>query len=169
MNSFIGKIKDWLNLGTIPLIGLLGFTSLLLFLPNAWLSKIMILDIRNSYGVYIGTTFVFSVSFLVATALNKLWAIWFGPMLKESINIWYYKRDAKNLTKDEKEVLRRFIENGTRSTSLSIQDATVLGLQQRNIIIRVGSIGISGGGFYFPFNIQPWAWKFFNNNKELLD
>jgi len=30
----IGKIKDWLNLGVLPLLGILIFTSFFIFLPE---------------------------------------------------------------------------------------------------------------------------------------
>lgn len=168
MTDFIGKIKDWLNLGVVPLLGILVFSSLFLFVPDSILENLKLFEIKNKYGLYFGLSFFFSISFLVASGAYNLWKIWLGPMLKEYVSLFYYKKDAKHLTEDEKEIIRSFIDGATRSAILSIQNATVLGLERRKIIIRVGNVGTTGFGFNFPFNIQPWAWEFYNKNPDIL-
>ena len=169
MTNFIGKIKDWLNLGVIPLLGILVFTSLFLFLPDGILEKLSLFEIKNNYRIYFGLAFFFSISFLIASGVYNLWKIWLGPALKEHVSIYYYKKYARHLTNDEKEIIRTFINGSTRSATLSIQDPTVLGLERRKIIIRVGNIGATGFGYNFPFNIQPWAWEFYINHPEILE
>jgi hypothetical protein len=169
MTDMISKIKDWLNLGVLPLLGLLIFTSLFVFLPDVAISKIGLAEIKSKYSIYFGLCFIFSASFLVAAAIYKLWNIWIGPGIKQMANVYYLKKDAKSLTDEEKKLLRHFIENQTRSANLSLKDGVVLGLEQRKIIIRLGILGTDAYSMSFPFNIQPWAWEYFNKHRELLD
>lgn len=168
MTEMIGKIKEWLNLGVMPLLGILIFTSLFVFLPDGAITKIGLTEIKSKYGTYLGLAFFFSLSFLLAAAIYKVWNIWIGPNLKELANLYYLKKDAKNLTDEEKEILRYFIENKTRSANLSLKNGVVLGLEQRKIIIRLGILGTDAISMSFPFNIQPWAWEYFNKNPDLL-
>ncbi len=168
MTNFIGKIKDWLNLGVMPLLGILVFTSLFLFLPDSVLAKLNLFEVKDNYRIVLGLSFFFSISFLFASCVHSLWKIMLGPMLRDFVSIFYHKKDAKNLTEDEKEIIRMFINGATRAATLSIQNPTVLGLERRKIIVRVGNVGATGFGFNFPFNIQPWAWEFYNKNQDIL-
>lgn len=169
MTEIIDKIKEWLNLGVLPLLGLMIFSSLFVFLPEIALDKLGLVEVKIKYSVYFGLGFVFSFSFLIATLIYRLWNIYIGHRLKDLTRLYFLKKDAKNLTADEKKILKYFIENQTRSASLSMKDGTVLGLENRKFIVRVGNLGTDAIRFAFPFNIQPWAWEFFNKNPGLLD
>lgn len=169
MTEIIGKIKEWLNLGVMPLIGILIFISLFVFLPDIAITKIGLAEIKTKYSIYFGLAFFFSLSFLISAAIYKLWNIWIGPNLRNFADIYYLKKDARNLTEDEKEILRHFIVGKTRSANLSLKNGVVLGLEHRKIIIRLGILGTDAISMSFPFNIQPWAWEYFNKNPHLLD
>lgn len=168
MLEMLEKAKGWLNLGVLPLLGLLLFTSFLIFLPPEALEKLGLIDLRNDYLTTFGLAFVFSITFLIAAALNAFWKVFFGHWLKETASIYFYKKEANDLTNEEKEILNIFIEGKTRSANLSMKDGVVLGLEKRMFIIRVGQLGTDAMSWSFPFSMQPWAWEFLNKNPHLL-
>jgi len=169
MSDVIEKLKGWLNLGIIPLLGILIFTSFFIFLPSEVLVKLSLMDVKTKFGTYLGLGFVFSLAFLIAAALNRFWKVYLGYKLKEMTSIHFYKKEAHNLTNKEKEILSIFINGKTRSTDLSLKNGVVLGLEKRMFIVRVGQLGNDPVIWSFPFNIQPWAWEYLNKNPQLLN
>lgn len=169
MTELLEKIKGWLTLGAVPLIGVFVFTGLFVFSSPSFLSTLGLLDFYAEHKLWFGLVFIFAVALIIA---NMIWAAWetlLRDIVKDKIQLIFYKKEAKGLTREEKEILREFIVHQTRSADFSIQDATVLGLEKRKFIIRVGNVGATGLGFIFPYNIQPWAWKYLNKHPKLLD
>lgn len=169
MLDSIEKLKGWLSLGVGPLLVLLFFTALISFLPDSTIESLSLTEIRSSYGKYFGLAFIFSVASLFAAVLTEIWKVFLGNWLREKATLYFYKKEAHDLTEDEKRILRTFINGKTRSTHLSIKDGTVLGLERRMFIIRVGQLGSDPVSWTFPFNIQPWAWEYFNKHPSLLE
>ena len=97
MTDFIGKIKDWLTLGVVPLLGILVFSSLFLFVPDNILENLNLFEIKNKYGLYFGLSFFFSISFLVASGTYNLWKIWLGPILKEYVRLTFFNKKTNFL------------------------------------------------------------------------
>ncbi|MCF6257166.1 MAG: superinfection exclusion B family protein [Gammaproteobacteria bacterium] len=168
MSDVIEKLKGWLNLGVIPLLGILLFTSFFIFLPLESLTKLGLVDLKAKYNTYFGLGFVFSLTFLIAAAINGFWKVYLGRQLKKMAAVHFYKKEAHDLTNEEKEILNIFIKGKTRSTSLSMKNGVVLGLEKRMFIIRVGQLGNDPVNWSFPFNIQPWAWEYLNKKPHLL-
>lgn len=169
MSEIISKIKDWVSLGVVPVIGILILSSLLIFLPEQAINTIGLKNISEEYKLHVGLLFLFSISFFAAYCLNGLWKVFLGVWLHEKGKIFFLKREAKNLTFEEKQILKIFIENKTRSANFSMKNGVVLGLQQRGFIVRAGNLGTDSHSMSFPFSIQPWAWQHLNNNPELLE
>ena len=169
MVEILEKLKGWLNLGVLPLLGLLLFTSFFIFLPQEALEKLGLIDLKTNYSTYFGLAFVFSITFLLAATLNAFWKVFLGHWLKEKATIYFYKKEAYDLTNEEKEILNIFIKGKTRSASLSMKNGVVLGLEQRMFIVRVGQLGTDAVNWSFPFSMQPWAWEFLNKNPHLLN
>jgi hypothetical protein len=169
MMEVLEKLKGWLNLGVLPLLGLLLFTSFFIFLSPDSLEKLGLLDLKNNYSTYFGLAFVFSVTFLFATTINAFWKVFLGHWLKEKASVYFYQKEAYDLTNEEKKILNIFIKGKTRSTSLSMKNGVVLGLEKRMFIVRVGQLGTDAISWSFPFSMQPWAWEFLNKNPHLLN
>jgi len=167
--GIVGKLKEWLSLEVVPLLGILLFTSFLLFLPTVALEKLNLAEFKNTYSTYFGLGLIFSSALLIALTLNAFWRVFLSHWLKDIANVYFYKKEVKNLTDEEKAILNYFIKGKTRSASLSITDGVVLGLETRKIIVRVGNVGTCAMSMSFPFNIQPWAWGFLNKNPHLLE
>lgn len=168
MEAFFAKIKEWLELGHVPLFGLALSSGILLFAPSNLLEDIGVVFFAVSYRMHIGLAFLLSVCLLFSMAINGLWDTIFREFFRQTINARAYRKELWQLNEDEKVILRRFFEEGTRAQSLSIQDGVVLGLQKRMIIIRVGDVGHAGYVMSFPFNIQPWAWEYLKKHPELI-
>lgn len=169
MTEIFEKLKGWLNLGVLPLLGILLFTGFFIFLPSEALLKLGLVDVKSKFSTYFGLGFVFSTTFLIAAMLNGFWKVFLARRLKEMANVYFYRKEAHDLTDEEKEILNIFIKGKTRSTSLSMKNGVVLGLEKRMFIIRVGQLGTDAISWSFPFNIQPWAWEYLNKNPHLLD
>lgn len=69
------------------------------------------------------------------------------------------------LSNQEKEVLKRYIKTGNTTVSLNDASGVVRGLAAKTIIFRATNLG---HGFNFDYNIQPWAWKYLNENPHIL-
>lgn len=169
MSELIPKIKDWVNLGIVPVIGLLLFSSLLIFLPESAIKAVGLMSLSEEYKIHVGLAFFFSIAFLVSYSLNALWRVFLGRWLHETASLYFLRKEANDLTEEEKAVLRNFIEKRTRSMNLSLKNGVVLGLEQRKFIIRTGNLGTDAVSMSFPFAIQPWAWEYLNKHPELLE
>lgn len=169
MSELIPKIKDWINLGVAPVIGLLILSSILIFLPDPALQLIGVKALSEHYELHIGIMFLFSIAFLLAYSLHALWINLLGQLLREKASLYFLKKEANDLTEEEKKLLKSFVDNDTRSMNLSLKDPIVLGLEKRQFLVRTGTIGTDPMSMSFPFSIQPWAWEHLNKHSELLN
>ena len=71
-----------------------------------------------------------------------------------------------DLTPDERQVLRVYLESDTRTQYLDVQDGVAQGLAQARIIYRASNMGTLTT---FAFNVQPWAWDYLRAHRELLE
>lgn len=78
-----------------------------------------------------------------------------------------YMRVLRELSDDERELLRSYIEGNTKTQSLPISDGVAGGLVGIHVLYRASNVG-HPGGVSFPFNIQPWAWTRLKRSPELL-
>lgn len=81
------------------------------------------------------------------------------------------KNKLENLTPDEKDIFRYYIQNNTRTQDLSIQNGNVSKLISDGFIYRASQVSYGGmrGSFTFPVNITDWTWEFIHNNPEVLN
>lgn len=167
--DILGKIKDWLTMGMVPLVGLAIASGIVLFAPIPLLQTLGLDTGVEKVRPYLGGAFLLSISVLTAMGVKGVWDALLKRYLQDALRIRFLRKELHALTEDEKAILRPYIERQTRSQDFSMQDGVVLGLQQRKIIIRIGSIGQTGFGFNFPFQIQPWAWEYLNMHPELVN
>jgi hypothetical protein len=167
--DILEKVKGWLSLGVGPLLVLMLFTGLISFLPSDMIASLGLSEIKMTYGEYFGLAFIYSIAAILVASITKLWDVFLGNWIKEKVTLYFYRKEAYDLTDEEREILRLFINGKTRSAHLSLKNGTVLGLERRMFIVRVGQLGTDAITMTFPFNIQPWAWEYLNKNPHLLD
>ena len=72
--------------------------------------------------------------------------------------------ELQNLSEPEKEILRFYLQTGSRSASFSIREETVNGLVARGILYHQG-IGTVHGA---PTHVKAYVWRKINKHPELL-
>ncbi|MEE6367191.1 superinfection exclusion B family protein [Escherichia coli] len=163
------KIKDILEILKLPLkylIAIFLVLASLLFLPNEYIMKLGIEAIVQKYKMLIGLAFLCDALFIITHVLDYLFKFIRAWVKYKSI-VREGKKRLSNLTEDEKVILRKFIENGSRTSYLSIRNGNVIELVNSKIIYRSGEVSVYD--FNFAYNLNQWAWDHLNKNKKLLD
>jgi len=140
----------------------------LLLFPNSWLEKLGLVELVkfcSNYRLWIILAFLISIFFL----LGHLIVLIVNSLKKQSIywlNIRHGKYYLKNLTPQEKEILKRYIDNNTQTCYFDIRNGIVGGLTQKGILIQSTNFGTPRK---FAYNIQPWAYEYLKKYPKLLE
>lgn len=159
------KWLDWVKLPTKTLAAFCMVFGVMIFSSKTWLESFGLEGLVEDYRAYLGVGFLVTLALTVVNSLAAVWKFIY-PWIAEIHRVYLGRRRLQHLNPTEKKILRYYIDNQTRSQSLSILDGTVNVLQREKIIIRGSSIGSLHG---FDFIIQPWAWEYLNQNPRFLD
>ncbi len=167
---FVPNIPEWLKISSTHYLAVVIFGLLLfgipLFAPETFQNILGITKLINHHRMWIGLGFLFSISMLftrVGTQLCKYtWNRW-----KQYRELKRWKNGLHNLTSGEREILSKYIQEGTQTNYFDLCDGIVQGLTVKTILIR--SSNVSVGGNIFAYNIHPWTWEYLNKNPHLLD
>lgn len=134
-------------------------TLMLLVLPRRALQGLMADQIVARYGGAIGLVFVVAtVAFLVEMVTS------------EHVRGWRQRRERakrlRQLTEEEKAVLRRYIYGGTRTQYFDVSSGIAMGLVREGILFCPVQVGHAEK---FAFNITPWTWDYLDKHRHLLD
>ena len=166
MGFDLSKITEWLNLKPRFWFGTLLLTSALLFLPSEALDKLGLKDFRDAQKTWIGFVFLGSTVLLGSYAAEEVWITGKKAYLeRRKLKSWH--NQMVDLSPPEKLVLREYIENKETTRYFEISNGIVNGLVAKKILYCASNIG----AYYksFPFNLQPWAWKYLNEHPEILN
>jgi hypothetical protein len=161
----IGRLVEWIKLSPRHLLPLSLFTGFILFAPQRWLAAFGIAGFVSDYRPYIGVTFLLSTVLLISAAIVAGYG-WAKQKRAEAALLRGRRERLHHLSESEKEILRGYIEDGTRTQYLPMHGGVVGGLQAERIIFRASSLSKSYD--YFAYNIQPWAWEYLNKHPRLL-
>jgi len=70
------------------------------------------------------------------------------------------------LTDQEKDLLKAYFLQNTKTQFFSDMDGVAIGLQKNGILYLASKLGM---GFRFPYNIENWAWEYLSKHQELLE
>jgi hypothetical protein len=150
------------KLGKLPsfVFGSICWTFILLPVK---ISEILgITDIINSNRALIGFFSIFFTIYLLSFLTYEY--------LREHLSQWIIinrvKKRLRNLTKDEKEALRPFIEENKRTQQFSLSDGIAGGLEAKEILYRSSTLGSFRDEF--PYNIQDHAFEYLSTHKYLV-
>ena len=115
----------------------------------------------KGHRAIVSAVFLVSVSVLFAQSL----AIGYGYVGRWKPRCSCRKR-LKQLTRDEKAILKRYIEGQTRTQDLDFTNGVVIGLENAGCIARV--CGVTYKYELTAFNISDFAWKYLNKHPEAL-
>jgi hypothetical protein len=150
----------------IVLVGFIGISfvlSGLIFFPESIVNSLGLLEYREKTKIYLGISLLFCFIAIITFLFIYM------------AGVFYLKKRQKRLhclTKHEKEILKRYIFNETRTDYFECNDGVIKGLEIESIIFRsstISSTRYGHGVFTFSYNIQPWAWDYLNKNTDLLE
>ena len=164
---------DWLSsLGSVSAYSsrvsaiLCLFCGILLFGPDPLISYIGLGPFLTKWRTSIALTFLFSVSVIVIE-LGRL----FLPSLKSWWGVRTVRRHLKyqfkNLSFDEKILLREFLTNDSSTLNPPLGSGVAGSLAAKSIIFRSSQISTYGQGF--PYSIQPAALEILRKYPHYLD
>lgn len=159
------ELPDWLRVPTEQLAAVAVASGVLLFAPDGWLSVLGLDWLREQTRPWLGTLFLLSGS-VVGVKLTVDAFLWARDRLRERRLRVRGKRRLRNLTPDEKELLRAYFEEDTRTRELSVMDGNVQGLDRAGILRCVAKTGVMGG---FVFELRGWAREYLREHPELLE
>lgn len=156
----------WLKLPQRVLWALLIIAGLVLWGPEWFVSGLGLGQFIDTYRMYLGVVFLLFLAATLPTPVN-----WVASKGLEKIKGHRHKaaREARlhDLSGDEKEVLRYYIKNNTRTQTLDLADGVAPALESARIIYRASSV--SQGYTDFAYNIQQWALDYLREHPEVLN
>ena len=159
------KWIDWIKLPPRLIAALALTIGVLLFSPQAFVDRLGLADIVEGFRGWIGLGFlVFSALLFSHLAAWLRKACW--PWIGEAILIRRGKKRLACLDDAERKLLAQFLEANSRSLSLPVDNGTVNVLVKERILFQVSRLGDFVEGFAFA--IQPWAWEYLQEKRELL-
>ena len=157
---------EFLKLTPRYLVALGVVAAFLLFIPENILKNLAIHDFAKNYRPWISFVLLISSALLVVTS-----AIWTTKRIQK----WWRRRNfdlkiiesLNILTEDEKQILRFYIAEQTKTNTLRFDDGIVNGLVSKGIIYRSASVGTLFEGS--AHNISELAWNYLNIHPHVLE
>ena len=167
MEKFLEKLFDIKRIPTKLLFVICLSSGLILFVPQQFLTKLNLQDFLKDYGKYIGISFLVSSAFLLVALINfiarQITRSIYRKKVKESILKEIYLLDFH-----EKALLREFYINGKQTLQLPMDNDTVVGLVNKQIIYQASGTGFTYlHGIYFTFSMTEIARE--NLTFQLID
>jgi uncharacterized membrane protein len=142
-------------------VGLAAALGFVLLAPATIISRFGLLKYREEGKLYLGLSLILLGAIITSQVIG-----WIAQTCKNHFRLGAMKKRLNILTTEEKNILREYIEGQTRTVNLSIQSGVVNGLEHDKIIYR--SANVSSFFTNFAYNIQPWAWNYLNQHRDLL-
>lgn len=165
MGFDFSRLPEWLNLKPRFWVGIFMLASILLFLPSEALDKLGLKDFRDTQKTVIGLIFLGSAVFLGSYAAEEIWSNGKKAYLEQR-QLKFWRDQMSDLSPPETLILREYIDNQETTRYFAISNGIVNGLVAKNILYCSSNVGIYH--MSFPFNLQPWAWKYLNEHPEIL-
>jgi len=159
------SLLEFLRLAPRYLVALAVITGFLLFNSEQMLNRLGVFEFAQKNRPWLGLTFIACTTLFGVSVLIDVFH-W--------IRTWWRKRRffqriihrLHRLTEDEKQILRFYFANQTRSNVLRIDDGVVQGLVNDGIIYRSASLGNMLEGF--AHNINDIVWDYLHVHPHLL-
>lgn len=165
MTDFGKSFIEFIKLTPRYLVAVSIFCGLLLFLPAETLNQIGADEFADKHRFWLGALFLASLTLWVVAMVKFGWVA-----ISDNVRHWLLKQSVRKrleeLTEEEKEVLRYYIQNQTRTNVLRIDDGIIRGLVSSHVIYQAANLGRLSSGF--SHNISDVAWKHLNKNPHLL-
>lgn len=138
----------------------------LLFMPSEWLDRIGVSKLAAENKQWLGLTLLVSSALWCGYVISTFWDS-IKRLLNRRKNQLRVIKKLQYLTEGEKQILRYYVAENTRTNVLKVNDGVVQGLVASRIIYRAASIGDLIEGF--AHNITDLAWDYLHLHPEVLD
>jgi len=137
-------------------------SAFLLFSPAHLIAAIGLSQFVAGNRAWIGLSFLASASLLISHCART-----YLPRGIKVLNLARKRRfRARALSEDEKQLIRGYINNNTRTLYYTLDDGVVSGLVREGFLERATSV--SNRETAFAFNITDWAYEYFTDHRELI-
>ncbi len=161
MDKLTGFTDYFRRIPAAFLVAIVSVLWLILFLPEETAKTLAVDQFRGKYRLFLGPAFLLTASFLVARLF-----MFFMQGHTERRNLKASQEGLHQVTPEEKGYLVPYI-NGKRNTiNVGLDDGIMGGLEAKGITYRASKMGDLLNGF--PFNLQPWARSYLEENPHLL-
>jgi len=160
------KLIDWLKLTPRYLFAISLGTGLLLFGPMSVLERLGLFKFLAEYRAWLGTVFIAATTIWVSHGLAQVGNVGLA-WLKEKNAIRIRRSELKDLSPQERAILRKFIDGNTKTIALNIRSGVHAALELRQVIYRASTV--SSYDTYFDYNIQPWAWDYLRGHQKVIE
>ncbi len=159
MNSLLGRLA---YLPVSFLVSIAMVLGLILFSSAEIANTLSVDEFRMKYRAYLGPAFLVTV-FLLFSRLCSIGA----RKYRGWRNLKRTQKLLHQLTPEEKGYLVPYILGQTNTIHARLDDGIIGGLLMKRVVFRVGDVGYLNGEN--PFNLQPWARNYLEQNPHLLD
>ena len=166
MSDWLKIVADALKLAPRYLFAVAVVAGLLLFLPRHALELLGVDKLSDDYRKWFGLTFLASAVLCAIFAAIAV-KIWIQRKLRQSKAENAIIERLNNLTEDEKQILRYYVQFRTRTNVLRIDDGVVQGLSRAGVIYVSAKVGSLLEGF--AHNLTEIAWEYLQVHPEVLD
>jgi len=136
--------------------------SIIIFIPESYAKALAVFDFRTEYRKFLGPLFLVTFSYIIARFYLIL-----HKSLKSKKRLKEYQDRLHSLTPEEKGFLLPYIKNEKNTIHSEIGDGIASGLERKTIIYQPAQVFNALRGI--PYNLQPWAREYLDENYELLD
>lgn len=161
----MANVLEWIRFLQRYLWGFIVVLAILLWGPQWLVSGLGMSVILSQDRLYFGLLF----TVLLGMVLSDLISLTLSGPINRLEQVRWRRSKAKrlhDLTAHEKLILKRYLDQNTRTQYLNVADGVVTGLVHEEILYRSTNIGHLLTGF--AYNIQPWAFDYLRQHPELL-
>jgi len=163
MEKFLEKLFDINKIPTKLIIVIWLSSALILFVPQQFLTKLNLDGFLHDYGKFIGISFIISSGFTLIALWTYITRLITRRRLTKKIKECIV-RDINYLDFHEKALLREFFINDKHTLQLPLDNDTVVGLMNKQILYQASNTGFTYlHGAYFPYSISDLARKHITN------
>lgn len=141
-------------------------SALLIFLPDAALKKMFLLDFRNKIGTFLGVIFIFSICL---TAYFYISAYIHERRIKSELSGKKAIAKISELSSLEKQIVCYLYHNPEKTTFLPSSNPTIANLKHKLIIAETSKVGsMLGLEQIYPFHLHPWVIETIKEKPDIL-
>ena len=158
--TWINAVLDLVRVSWQIQLGLFCTALIVVVLPAAWTEWIGVAKLMSSLRPICFVTTMLTSVMLIINGADRL----VGHLTTER----NFMGVLRNLSADERQVLRGYLESDSKTQYLDIRDGVAGGLLAAGVIYRSTNVA-TPNSFAFGYNIQPWAWGRLKKYPQLLE